>query len=124
LSQNGSIKGRIYTKVNPPIEKRSIFDAFKSKKTITDDHSVESVYLIWSSNDWTSWKTQDAHVIEQGGNHRIYTFNIENIFDEIDIGQCLELAACYQIDSTVYEDTNYNNFFKVYCIEKKDSISS
>lgn len=153
--QNGTIKGRIYTKIQPPMinyvdrnqrkpEKNSgnsklkkldggIFNFFKRKnkkidKTIhidipkepeiTNDEPVEVVYVIWSIDKWKTWKTQEAYLIEQSGNHRVYVFSIENIFDIVKAGDLIQLAACHQVGNDVKDDTNDKKFYCFQCAEK------
>lgn len=131
VTPNGCIKGRIYvkepstsmnilkienyTKENDKKAKRLSMISLRGAQKIKNYSGLEIVYVLWTCNSWKSTKLQEAHLIEQNVNYRIYVFTIENIFDKINVGQCLELAACYQIDLSLYRDTNKNRYFSFIC---------
>ena len=116
FTQIGKIKGRIYVKIEQPISSNPI-----SNDDASQQNSNQFVYVIWSIDSWKTWQTQEAKLIEQGGNHRIFIFSIENICEQVKNGTTLELAACYQIDDQVYKDTNDSHFFKFQCYEQKET---
>jgi hypothetical protein len=87
-------------------------------------NNLDIVYIIWSCDDWTSWKYQAAiknncrHLPPNKGILKTYEFFLQNLDTKLLIGQSLQLIICHQIDLIVYKDTNNEMCYKFECALK------
>ena len=80
--------------------------------------SLDIVYIIWTVDEWKSWKYQAAiknncrTLRPNKGIIKTYEFFLQNLDTKLKVGQTLELIICHQIDSVVYKDTNNETCYK------------
>ena len=85
---------------------------------------LDLVYIIWSIDEWKSWKYQAAiqkSCKTTNSNENIiktHEFFIQNLDKLLQVGQILQLIICHQINSMVYYDTNDEFCYNFQCAVK------
>ncbi len=105
---------------------------FKSKKrrfSKTDiDEKLMKPYgealIVWSVDDWKTWKTIQAIYVHQTNDFLVYEATLKDVDDLVGVGQSIEFAACYQNDTGVFKDTNDDKCFIFERVVKEDSLDS
>lgn len=98
--------------------------SFLSPVKFNKRSSLDIVYIIWTIDDWTSWKYQAAiknncrTLPPDKGIIKTYEFFLQNLDTKLQVGQTLQLIICHQIDLTVYKDTNNEDCFRFECAVK------
>jgi hypothetical protein len=81
-------------------------------------NKLDLVYVIWSTNDWKSWKyhaaiQKNCKATQQstnsggcvdGGIIKTHEFFIQNLDHVLDIDRTLQLIVCHQVDMVVFKD--------------------
>lgn len=94
--------------------------SIRSKKST----NLDIVYIIWSVDDWTTWKYQAAiknncrTLRPNKGIIKTYEFFLQNLDLKLEVGQTLQLIICHQTDLVVYKDTNNEECYKFECAIK------
>jgi hypothetical protein len=71
---------------------------------------LDLVYVIWSMNDWKSWKYHAAIQKNCKATHsnsgiiKTHEFFIQNLDHILDIDNTLQLIICHQVDTVVFKD--------------------
>lgn len=84
---------------------------------------LDVVYIIWTNDNWLTWKYQAAiknncKTYPSNGILKTYEFFLQNLDTRLQIGQTLQLIICHQIDTVVYKDTNDELCYKFECALK------
>lgn len=92
--------------------------------------NLDLVYIIWSVDDWTSWKYQAAiknncRTLRTPSNNsnntgiiKTHEFFLQNLDLKLQVGQTLQLIVCHQTDLIVFKDTNNEDCYKFECAIK------
>ena len=85
--------------------------------------NLDLVYVIWSIDDWMSWKYQAAiqNNCKASSNSEIiktHEFFIQNLDDLLQMTQRLKLIVCHQMGLVVFKDTNNDKCFSFDCAIK------
>lgn len=106
--------------VETDFKKKSSKNSIRSKKS----SNLDIVYIIWSVDDWTTWKYQAAiknncrTLRPNKGIIKTYEFFLQNLDLKLQVGQTLQLIICHQTDLVVYKDTNNEECYKFECAIK------
>ena len=85
--------------------------------------NLDLVYIIWSLDQWKTWKYQAAiqkncKSTQNNGIVKTHEFFIQNLDNYLHINQRLSLIVCHQIDLVVYKDTNNELCYNFDCAIK------
>jgi hypothetical protein len=80
-----------------------------STAMVNSAKKLDLVYVIWSTDDWKSWKyhaaiQKNCKSHSKSGIIKTHEFFIQNLDLILDIDQTLQLIICHQIDMVVYKD--------------------
>ncbi|CAF0750200.1 unnamed protein product [Brachionus calyciflorus] len=111
-----------YEQIKP---KKNFFNIlFKNKRDeiIVREKELDVVYVIWSVDNWKTWKYQstlqkNSKLLKSSNNTQIKTheFFIHGINDLIDISEQFQFIICHQIGMEVLRDTNFEQCFSFKC---------
>lgn len=92
--------------------------------TLNSKHKLDLVYVIWSVNEWASWKYHAAiqktcRIVSTKENgscilktHEFFMQDLESVFN---LDQTLQLIVCHQVDMNVARDTNHDTCYEFKC---------
>ena len=136
IYNNTSIRGIILTLQNSSLHKLSEISEFSSKNNQISYIGIECetnnnnfninldlVYVIWSIDEWKSWKYQAAiqkncKTNPKKGIIKTHEFFIQNLGNILQITQRLKLIVCNQIGLVVFKDTNGEKSYRFDCAIK------
>jgi hypothetical protein len=135
IYNNTSIRGIVLTLQNSSLHKLSEIKEFHAKNNEISYIGIESetnnnfninldlVYVIWSIDEWKSWKYQAAiqkncKTNPKKGIIKTHEFFIQNLGNIIQITQRLKLIVCNQIGLVVFKDTNGEKSYRFDCAIK------
>ena len=87
-----------------------------SKKTQKPNPKLDLVYIIWSIDEWKTWKSQvaiqKACITGKEENVlKMHEFFLQNIDKVLISGQTLQIVVCHQVDDMIFYDTNNENCY-------------
>jgi len=104
--------------------KKNIF--MENKKTQGSNTKLDLVYIIWSIDEWETWKSQVAiqKACKAGSSednviktHEFFLQNVDKLLKNS--GKLLQIVICHQVNDTIFYDTNNE---KCYSFEFVSSI--
>ncbi|RNA12713.1 hypothetical protein BpHYR1_013581 [Brachionus plicatilis] len=131
IYNQNSVRGIILTlnesdQAEPKKATKKFVNFFKHRdQIVVKDKQLDLVYVIWSVDDWKTWKYQltmqkNSKILKSSPNTVIKTheFFIQDINQLIDINNKFQLIVCHQIGMDVYKDTNEDKCFDFKCAIK------
>lgn len=91
---------------------------------------LDLVYVIWSKDDFKTWKYQASiqnnckenfltlnknELVDEGNSVKTHEFFIQNLDNLLDIGENIKIILCHQIGSVVFSDTNNQICYNFEC---------
>lgn len=98
----------------------------ESKKTQGSNTKLDLVYIIWSIDEWQTWKSQVAiqKACKAGSSeddviktHEFFLQNVDELLNRSE--RLLQLVICHQVNDKIFYDTNNE---KCYSFEFESSI--